>query len=229
MEHRLKERLIGAAVLVMLAVIFIPMILNNAGRNDTAITKTNIPAPPAGEFDSKIVPLRESDVKQPPPAQPRETMTQETPVEQAPPEETESKMAPPATKEEGKEAATPPPAEAKPVTTPVTKPAPPQAAAKPATPTSPAGSAAMRSQDARGLTAWVVQIGSFSSQANADRLVKKLRDAGYPAFVEPVKQGGEQVYRVRVGPELQRSDAQALRDKLMKELKMKGLMVYHYP
>jgi DedD protein len=228
MEHRLKERLIGAAILVMLAVIFIPMILNNAGSNETAITRTNIPEPPAGDFNTRVVPLRESDVQQPP-EQPRETVTEEVAGEQAPPQETEPKVATPTTREEGKEATTPAPEEAKPAAAPVTKPAAPQAAAKTAAPAPSAGTTSAQSRDARGLTAWVVQIGSFSSQANADRLVKKLRDAGYPAFVEPVKQGGEKVYRVRVGPELQRSDAQALRDKLMKELKMKGLMVYHYP
>ena len=86
MEHRLKERLIGAAVLVMLAVIFIPMILNNASRNDTAITETNIPKRPAGEFDSKIVPLRESDVQQPA-AEPPGTMAEEPPAEEAQPDE----------------------------------------------------------------------------------------------------------------------------------------------
>ena len=224
MEHRLKERLIGAAVLVMLAVIFIPMILNNAGSDDTAITKTNIPKPPAGEFDSKIVPLRESDM-QPPPTRPREIVMEETPEEQAPSQEKEAEAAASTNSEESKTATVAPkPEEEKPAATPVIKPAPP-----PATVKKPAGTATARSLDARGLTAWVVQIGSFSSQANADRLVKKLRDAGYPAFVEPVKQGTEKVYRVRVGPELRRSDAQALRDKLMKELKMKGLMVYHYP
>lgn len=228
MEHRLKERLIGAAVLVMLAVIFIPMILNNAGNDDTAITKTNIPKPPAGKFDSKIVPLRESDVQQPP-APPPETVIEEAPEEQALPQEKEPEATETTVKEESKTAATPTKEEARLAATPVTKPAPPPTTVKKPAPAKPAGTATVPAQDARGLTAWVVQIGSFSSQANADRLVKKLRDAGYPAFVEPVKQGTEKVYRVRVGPELQRSDAQALRDKLMKELKMKGLMVYHYP
>ncbi|MEJ2762234.1 MAG: hypothetical protein P8126_12100 [Gammaproteobacteria bacterium] len=63
MERRLKERLIGAAVLVMLAVIFIPMILSDSNRTETAITKTNIPQRPEGEAPSHIAPLQESDLK----------------------------------------------------------------------------------------------------------------------------------------------------------------------
>ena len=62
MEHRLKERLIGAAVLVMLAVILIPMVLDNSVETDTSITKANIPPRPENGFSSRIIPLEEAEL-----------------------------------------------------------------------------------------------------------------------------------------------------------------------
>jgi cell division septation protein DedD len=43
--------------------------------------------------------------------------------------------------------------------------------------------------------------------------------------VEPVRQDGEEVYRVRVGPELLRSEAQALREKIRAETELEGIVV----
>ena len=79
-----------------------------------------------------------------------------------------------------------------------------------------------------GATAWVVQLGSFSSQDNATALNQKLRKAGYPAFVEPLKRQTGMAYRVRVGPELLRSDAQKMKEKLTREMQIEG-MVIRYP
>ncbi|MCB1772841.1 MAG: SPOR domain-containing protein [Gammaproteobacteria bacterium] len=60
-------------------------------------------------------------------------------------------------------------------------------------------------------TAWVVQVGSFSNRDNANRLVAKLRDAKLPTpDAEAVRVGGRRLYRVRVGPVLERSDAEQL-------------------
>ncbi len=59
MHQRLKERLVGAAVLVVIAVIFIPMLLT--GPIDSgSITRTNIPDRPTEKFNSKLIPLTDS-------------------------------------------------------------------------------------------------------------------------------------------------------------------------
>jgi DedD protein len=47
---------------------------------------------------------------------------------------------------------------------------------------------------------WAVQVGSFSKEATAERVAKQLRDQGQSAFVMPVKSGGATLYRVRIGP-----------------------------
>ena len=82
-----------------------------------------------------------------------------------------------------------------------------------------------------GVTAWVVQLGSFSSEENAEALNQKLRKAGFKAFVEPLKQNTGTVYRVRIGPELKRSDADAINDRLKKNMPLdsKDSRVVHYP
>jgi len=73
---------------------------------------------------------------------------------------------------------------------------------------------------------WVVQLGSFSNQKNADDLETKLRSQGYRVFVERIAaQGGQVVYRVRVGPEGQRAEAEGMRDKLAHELHLKAMVL----
>ena len=201
MERRLKERLIGAAVLVMLAVIFIPMILDNSVDTDTSIRGTNIPPRPEAEFSSRISPLKEAELGL-----------------ESVPEEIEI------IKEEVTELLDDPPA--------VTSELPSKPIAQPEPKASPAPVVNKTEPESMGVTAWVVQLGSFSSEANANALNKKLRDAAYPSFVEPLRQkSGDMAYRVRVGPELLRSDAQALKeklDKILKKEKIKGLVV-RYP
>ncbi len=56
MEQQLKQRLVGAAVLLGMAVLFIPMLLNNSGQPESGLDKVDIPARPEG-FSSRIVPL----------------------------------------------------------------------------------------------------------------------------------------------------------------------------
>jgi DedD protein len=57
------------------------------------------------------------------------------------------------------------------------------------------------------LIRWVVQVGSFSSAANAENLVAKLRLQGMSAYQETVTSTGADIFRVRVGPFLSREDA----------------------
>ena len=78
------------------------------------------------------------------------------------------------------------------------------------------------------VTAWVIQLGTFSSEQNALALRDQLRAKGYTAFVEKIKSGDNQLFRVRVGPELERARADAMRDKLEKETKQRGI-VTRYP
>lgn len=67
---------------------------------------------------------------------------------------------------------------------------------------------------APGLKAWMVQVGSFSSRENALRLVQKLRRAKLPTpDPDLVSVGGKRYYRVRVGPVVERSEAEQMRTR----------------
>lgn len=54
-----------------------------------------------------------------------------------------------------------------------------------------------------------MQLGSFSSEATAERLVKEWRAKGQDAFAMPVKSGGKTLYRVRIGPTKDRAGSEA--------------------
>ena len=75
--------------------------------------------------------------------------------------------------------------------------------------------------------AWAVQVGSFSNSDNALKMRDKLRQAGFPRFVEEVKVSGKATYRVRVGPTLERGDAEAMMDKLAASQQLKGIVLRH--
>ncbi|HEY5700876.1 MAG TPA: SPOR domain-containing protein [Gammaproteobacteria bacterium] len=57
MDEQLKQRLVGAAVLVLLAVIFIPMILDQPPEPAPRLKATPVPAKSDESFSSRIFPL----------------------------------------------------------------------------------------------------------------------------------------------------------------------------
>lgn len=73
--------------------------------------------------------------------------------------------------------------------------------------------------------AWVVRVGSFSSNDNAVALRDRLRGAGFDAFVDQVRIEDATMSRVHVGPEIDRARGDALRDRLEREMGLKGLVV----
>lgn len=210
MDRGLKERLVGAAVLVLLAVIFIPMLLDDAPSPYEPITGTNIPPRPVEdeEFSSRIVPMDPRPLPQPEPIEPLAAID---PVEESLPVEPEIPVVPDPEEE--------PVVETEPEEPAVAEPEPPPAPAEDIPPPT---------TDTAAVSAWVIQLGSFSKRENAEGLEKKLREAGYAAFVEPLEQAGAMSYRVRVGPEITRSEADKLRDQINKRFELSGIVV-RYP
>jgi DedD protein len=64
---------------------------------------------------------------------------------------------------------------------------------------------------------WAVQLGSFSSQENAERLAAELRKQGHAAFLSQVTTANGQLHRVRVGPQADRAAADAVAEQLRRE------------
>jgi DedD protein len=73
--------------------------------------------------------------------------------------------------------------------------------------------------------AWAVQVAAMGSQADAMALRDKLRANGFDGFVDSVNAGGKQLWRVRAGPQTQRSDAVGLRDQIKAKLGLDGNVV----
>ena len=64
------------------------------------------------------------------------------------------------------------------------------------------------------LVRWVVQVGSFGNLKSADSLVAEVRLGGLAAFTEKVSSAGGTVFKVRVGPEIDRDKATELARKI---------------
>ena len=199
MESGLKQRIIGAVVLVVAAVIFLPMLLS--GQDETERVEVDVPETPV--MDDRDIAVA------PPPTLPEPTPVPEIPV----PAET------PATEPEPvQELAViePPPAQS--ATEPAAEPVAPggEAAAQTAAPTQPAPTAE---------GGWVVQQASFSSQTNADNFRQTLAGQGYNAYVRSAEVDGKTIVRVYVGPLTSREAATRVRDELERRHQSKGMVV----
>lgn len=211
LDNVFKQRMVGALVLIAVAVIFLPMLFTR--QDETRQVQVDAPAAP----QAPVAP----QVKVEPVPVPEPQMLPEEPIveEQAAPATGQPSMpiapAPPVPSAPATPASKP---AAKPAPAPATAPAP--AAAATARPAAPAG------VDANGLSvSWSVQLASMSNRANADNLQTTLRAQGYNAYIRTA--GG--VNRVFVGPLIERAEADRLRDQLDKQQKLKGIVVRFQP
>jgi DedD protein len=77
---------------------------------------------------------------------------------------------------------------------------------------------------------WVVQVGSFSSHANAELLAKRLEEYKLKSFVRPVELKDKPLlYRVYVGPWLTREQADAVLPKVTDISRLKPIVVKWQP
>ena len=76
------------------------------------------------------------------------------------------------------------------------------------------------------IRAWVVQAGGFGDEANALAVRDRLRRAGYPSFVTLSNDGT--VFRVRVGPMIDKDQASNVQNSIM-ELLGRDALVMPYP
>ncbi|MDF2867345.1 MAG: Sporulation protein [Gammaproteobacteria bacterium] len=79
--------------------------------------------------------------------------------------------------------------------------------------------------DTMPLQAWLITLESFNTKANAEQLAEKLKNLGYPAFV----QSKENLFWVYVGPIIKLNEAEALAIKIHKQTQVKGTLVAYDP
>ncbi len=157
MDTALKQRLIGAVVLVALAVIFLPMLVKGPAP-DSGVSDVPLDVPPAadGEYETRELPLV-------------------TPGNA------------PANGAVGLQGQ---------VAAPAAEPAPAAGALQPA---------------ATAGGNFAVSFGAYASQADADAVLARVKQAALPGFVEPATINGKPAFRVRVGPYADRPQAEAAR------------------
>lgn len=217
LDKGMKQRMVGALVLVALAVIFLPMLFT---REDE-MRQVRVEAPQAPAMPSL------PEVKVDPVAVPEPQPLPEEP--QQPPVVVNESSAPVATPSQP---ITPSPqtqAQVQPKPqTPVPTPAPAaKAETRPAATPAPAAAASAPSKiDANGLpVSWSIQLASLSNRAGAESLQKTLRSQGYNAYIRSA--GG--LNRVYVGPLIERSEAERLRDVINRQQNLKGIVVRFQP
>ena len=202
LDKAYKQRMVGALVLVALAVIFLPMLFS---RQDEQ-RQIQVDAPSAPEMP--VMPQVQVEPVAVP--EPQVIAEEPTPVEQ--PVVQQQAPAPVA------------PVVAKPA---VAAPKPPVVTPAQAVAQAPAKlDTTQKRVDPNGLPiSWSVQLVSLSNRASADNLQKTLRNQGYNAYVR--SSGG--MNRVFVGPLLERAEADRLRDLLGKQQNLKGFVVRFQP
>lgn len=212
MDDALRQRLVGAAVIIALAVIFVPMLLDTPDQ-PVGTQQVDLSIPPREEsgLETRRLPLDPSvtapqpSSEAPLPAPDRDVAEPVqspasggiAPLSDAPPAQVE----------------TPPPAKPTP-TPPPTKPAPASTATAPAKPAPvlpPPAQPVTLPAPAQG-GRFVAQFGSYAERANADTLVRDLAKVGVPAVIETLPSaGGRSLHRVRSKPYATRAEADAAR------------------
>jgi DedD protein len=201
MDEGAKRRLVGAAVVVALIIIFVPMLLDESDPDGLGepIVIPDEPSFDPGVDDSgadELEPLAAEDFAPPLPAPepPGGNAVPPPPVPEIDPPRTQPEVvAPQQVPDTDSEVAPPGP-----------KPVP------------------------AGTLSWVIQVASLGSPNAARELQDRLRAQGYTAFVERATVNGKQYYRVRVGPEVERAQADRLADQLQAITGNKPL-VQRYP
>ncbi|MFJ7313563.1 SPOR domain-containing protein [Pseudomonas sp. NPDC098747] len=210
LDKAYKQRMVGALVLVALAVIFLPMLFSRQDEQRQVTVEApaapHAPAMPQVQLEPVAVPEPQALPQEPVPSD----------------EEIAEQAAPSA-----------PIAPAPVVPTQIAKPAVPPPVAKPIpAPAQPIAAAATKPDttqsrvDANGLSvSWSVQLASLSSRASAESLQKNLRSQGYNAYIR----SADGKNRVFVGPLIERAEADRLRDLLSRQQNLKGFVVRFQP
>lgn len=215
MDDALRQRLVGAAVIIALAVIFLPMFLDSPEpapttqqmdlaippRPEAGVETRRLPMDPAMSapqpVSEAVLEPAGSDVAEPTP-----------PPAATPPQPAVTEPAAPAAAAAIERKPTPAPAPAPTTAAPASASASPEPAPAPAPPAAPAPKPPAPATGGR----FVAQFGSYADRSNAEALVRDLGKAGVPASIEAVSAAsGRSLHRVRSQAYATRADAEAAR------------------
>ncbi|HKT41205.1 MAG TPA: SPOR domain-containing protein [Rhodanobacteraceae bacterium] len=220
----MKTRLLGAAVLIALAVIFVPMLLPGSNSGSQSASTRAVPEP-SGEMQTRVLQVGPGGASagsstaasitdpdhvatlnleghSPTALQP---LSSGLPIEATTAPAASARASAPAT---SASAVAPP------------KPEPAAAVARTPAPSAPATSASTKAEPVPGGAGaaagalYTVNLGVYANHASAEKLVANAKQHGFTALATPETYQGKSVMRVRVGPFRSRAEAEAARLKL---------------
>jgi len=201
-DEQLFARLIGAAVLLAIAVIVLPFVLDGSGSQREYEYAETLPAEPAEPLVEKSFSSRQPLGPAPAPESVDVTVPKTTPL-------TDLEIPASAVSSEPAAAALP---AFETIGTAQTA----------ANGTQAAGSQIESISIQRG---WNIQVASFIRDSNAVTLINKLRGQNLAAYANRVQGKSRSVVRVLVGPYENQIDALALQNRIDREYKVESVMV----
>jgi len=197
----IKQRIVGAVVLVALVVIITPLLLDMRKDYDSVIGGSNIPPKP-DDFRVEVLEFdKDTEIKVPTMPLEAVVITDDTPA----PPPGDKVVADDNTATEEQSAAER------------------FSELRDRINDSEDGSVAKAGQATA--EAWVVQLASLTRKQNALTLRDRVLKVGQHAFVVSSDVDGQVMYRVLVGPYLLRSQAEDKRQRLQQEIKLNGLVL----
>ena len=214
MNDILKQRLVGALILVALGVVFWPIIFVEPG-DPAAQQRERIPPRPDVDTTSLETPDMAGLRTSPETGLQREEAWEATTRE---PSEADSQEEPAVAAETA--------VQEPPVSAP---PAPEPAMAEPVERTRTEAPAKPVLDSAGVPVAWILQVISVSSADKADQLRQRLLAMGHKAYVKRVKQGGKSLYRVYVGPKFERASLEKIQGEIDAEFGVSSMIARYVP
>ena len=217
MNDVLKQRLVGALILLALGVVFWPIIFVEPGER-RGVEELEIPPRPA--------------VDTTPMAPPDTAGLRETPRLHEPAPDAHDRALLTLGPEAAAETATDPAGETgagarsagqAPETASEPVPAEPARATRTEPPERPA-------LDEDGIPiSWMLRVASVSNRERADQLRDELLSMGHKAYVQRVTSGGKTLYRVSVGPKVEKARLEQIQAEIDARFGVKTLITRYYP
>lgn len=219
MNDVLKQRLVGALILVALGVVFWPIIFVEPGERGGAGEDR---IPPRPQVDTTPVETPGMAGLRPSPEVARDQADDERPLLTLTP------GSPPATAETtAASGATTASAHAAAAATPAPETGSEAVTAEKKTRSEPPVKPVV---DEQGIpVVWILRVASVSSEERAEQLRKRLLDLGHKAYTKKVKSGGKSLYRVYVGPKAEKAKLEKIKPGIDAEFGVVSMITRYYP
>ena len=218
MNEVLKQRLVGALILVALGVIFWPIIFVEPERQPVGQQQSIPPQPKLS--DVPVAPPTPSELRASPALEIDEIISEQDATSEAMDSAFES-----ASDSDKRSSSTAASDEARSTTK--TEPAPAVPASSVANRTEPPKPLSV---DADGVPeAWILQVVSVSSEDKANALRDRLLQMNHKGYVKRVSSNGKTLYRVYIGPRFEQNKLDDIRPQIDAEFGVKSMILRYVP